>query len=417
MSNKESGAVMVFVALFIGVVVIFAAMSIESGRLTHARNQGQTAVDAAALAGAKVLPAYRRRLLEAAGSGDGGVASSENLLASFVSSLNYNNRFEGDATTIALGDVTPISYDPVTHVSTPTDFINANGITVRKQFQLGHILGSILGKSSSPIQVNATALAGGGPSCVEPTLPLVLGARADSSSQDSYCAYQPMTGSGIVTDNATTTPSTNDSLAFFDIEQPSSACGCEQFVFGSRKQLCIGDVIYINNGRMANCMKSIAESFLSSDYCDCTVERGQGGGRDSATTISCNPERGCSGSAGQSATTTIGCSGANCALTAVLPVISYSDLEDATGQGNFVHPVQVIGFANVQVNQLSVGGLNNPEPKTEATCQGGQGGDGGVASSDGNQDTLDFTLLDRPIQSRPGGLNCWATSENVALID
>ena len=55
-ATNERGAVLVFVTLMIVVLMVMVGLGLDTGQLTYVRNQGQSAVDAAALAAVSGLP-------------------------------------------------------------------------------------------------------------------------------------------------------------------------------------------------------------------------------------------------------------------------------------------------------------------------------------------------------------------------
>src|SRR5918992_5077198 len=54
--KTERGSVIVFVTLMIVLLMIMVGLGLDTGQLTYVRNQGQAAVDAAALAAVSALP-------------------------------------------------------------------------------------------------------------------------------------------------------------------------------------------------------------------------------------------------------------------------------------------------------------------------------------------------------------------------
>ena len=54
--KNESGSVIVLVTLMIVLLMVIVGLGLDTGQLTYTRNQGQSAVDAAALAAVSALP-------------------------------------------------------------------------------------------------------------------------------------------------------------------------------------------------------------------------------------------------------------------------------------------------------------------------------------------------------------------------
>ena len=58
--NNERGTVLVFITLMIIVLLVMVGVGLDTGFMTHTRNTGQSAIDAAALAAVSGLPEAQR---------------------------------------------------------------------------------------------------------------------------------------------------------------------------------------------------------------------------------------------------------------------------------------------------------------------------------------------------------------------
>jgi len=54
--NNQHGSVIIWVTLMITLLLVMVGMGLDTGQMTYTRNQGQVAVDAAALAAISGLP-------------------------------------------------------------------------------------------------------------------------------------------------------------------------------------------------------------------------------------------------------------------------------------------------------------------------------------------------------------------------
>jgi Flp pilus assembly protein TadG len=54
--KDQQGSVLVFVTLMIVILMVMVGLGLDTGQITYVRNQGQAAVDAAALAAVSGLP-------------------------------------------------------------------------------------------------------------------------------------------------------------------------------------------------------------------------------------------------------------------------------------------------------------------------------------------------------------------------
>ena len=153
--KSERGSVIVFVTLMVVVLMVMVGLGLDTGQLSYVRNQGQAAVDAAALAAVSGLPSRN-------------ATQVQNRAAGFNSTNNY---VESPTNAIGSSNISYVQYDFATH--TITDYaanINtANGVRVAlEQANGGGIttpvfltpLLNLLGASAGATQeVNVSAVA------------------------------------------------------------------------------------------------------------------------------------------------------------------------------------------------------------------------------------------------------------------
>jgi Flp pilus assembly protein TadG len=115
-AGNERGSVIVFVTLMIVILLIMVGLGLDTGQLTYVRNQGQAAVDAAALAAVSALP-----------SGDDTQVKSR--AAGFNS---INDYVESPTNKIGSSNVSYIEYDFNTNTITnyAANIADANGVRV-----------------------------------------------------------------------------------------------------------------------------------------------------------------------------------------------------------------------------------------------------------------------------------------------
>ena len=167
--KNERGSVIVFVTLMIVVLLIMVGLGLDTGQLTYVRNQGQAAVDAAALAAVSGLP----------------TAKATNNPAEVVSrAAAYNSKndyVESPTNSIGSNNISYVQYDFDTNTITnySSSLANANGVRVALEGArsittpvfLTPLL-NLLGISTSATQeVNVSAVA---TITERPTIPIAL---------------------------------------------------------------------------------------------------------------------------------------------------------------------------------------------------------------------------------------------------
>jgi len=164
--RNERGSVIVFVTLMIVVLLIMVGLGLDTGQLSYVRNQGQAAVDAAALAAVSGLRQSQQQV--------------EKRAAGFNSTNNY---VESPTNKIGSANVSYIQYDFSTNQITnySASYATANGVRVALEQATGSgittpvfltPLLNLLGISTSgtkEVNVSAAAVI-----TAIPTLPIVI---------------------------------------------------------------------------------------------------------------------------------------------------------------------------------------------------------------------------------------------------
>jgi len=118
--KKQQGSVLVFVTLMIVILMVMVGLGLDTGQITYVRNQGQAAVDAAALAAVSGLP-------QAQASGN--PAEVQNRAAAYNAKNNY---VESPTNAIGNANISYIKYDYTTNTITnySEPMATANGVRV-----------------------------------------------------------------------------------------------------------------------------------------------------------------------------------------------------------------------------------------------------------------------------------------------
>lgn len=120
--NNERGSVIVFITLMIILLLIMVGLGLDTGQLTYVRNQGQNAVDAAALAAVSALPSRN-------------TTEVQNRAAMFNPTKNnpsINNYVESSTNAIGSSNIGYIQYDFASNTITNynANIATANGVRV-----------------------------------------------------------------------------------------------------------------------------------------------------------------------------------------------------------------------------------------------------------------------------------------------
>jgi len=140
--KNNHGAVFVFVALFLVLMVVFMALAISVGSITYIRNQAQARVDAAALAGVTAISDGQTTVEARANT-----FSDQNVVVN--SSTDPDN------------NITPMIYDPNTDppLNLAGSWGTANAILVSTTAPAPIFFGKLLNGGDSDVPINVTAVA------------------------------------------------------------------------------------------------------------------------------------------------------------------------------------------------------------------------------------------------------------------
>ena len=115
--KNERGSILVFVTLITVLLLIMVGMGLDTGQLTYVRNQGQAAVDAAALAAASALPTNNDAQVKA-------------RVASY-NSKSFNDYVGEPTNPLGGANITYVAWDPITQsVQNLPSITGANGVRV-----------------------------------------------------------------------------------------------------------------------------------------------------------------------------------------------------------------------------------------------------------------------------------------------
>jgi Flp pilus assembly protein TadG len=118
--KNQQGSVLVFVTLMIVILMVMVGLGLDTGQITYVRNQGQAAVDAAALAAVSGLPQAQA---------SGSPTEVQNRAAAYNSKNNY---VESPTNSIGNANISYVKYDystnTITNYSEP--LATANGVRV-----------------------------------------------------------------------------------------------------------------------------------------------------------------------------------------------------------------------------------------------------------------------------------------------
>jgi Flp pilus assembly protein TadG len=118
--KNEQGSVLVFITLMIVILMVMVGLGLDTGQLTYVRNQGQAAVDAAALAAVSGLPSAQA---------SGNPAEVQNRAALYNSKNDY---VESPTNAIGNSNISYVKYDYTTNTITNYNepMATANGVRV-----------------------------------------------------------------------------------------------------------------------------------------------------------------------------------------------------------------------------------------------------------------------------------------------
>jgi Flp pilus assembly protein TadG len=162
-AKNERGSVLVFVTLMIVILMIMVGLGLDTGQITYVRNQGQAAVDAAALSAVSALPYRNDAQVKARAAGfnstNNYVESSTNQIdGATVSYIRYDfdtNTITNYAATVNNANGVRVALEGGRSITTPvflTPLLNLLGIaTAATQNVNVSAVATIISKPSIPI--------------------------------------------------------------------------------------------------------------------------------------------------------------------------------------------------------------------------------------------------------------------------
>jgi Flp pilus assembly protein TadG len=266
--KSERGVAIIYVTLFLIVLgLLFFALGIDVGWLAYVRSQSQTAVDAAALAGAAGIPNYNT-------TGDSTVV--DNLIQA-----SDNSVIKGPAG-LKMTDAQFCGGSSSSPTCPWANSKTAGGVKVTRTFQAPIFFGRLLdGKSTADITVSSTAWLGGAQG-LRPDLDVAICGNPPPAG----VGYDPSDPDGPTCRTTAPTidfsPSTTNNGAWWAFGTNINASNCRDFVnhpdtipFVQRD-----DSINLNNGQITSCMKAVDDRF---EACTPTICNGP----DSPTKRAC----------------------------------------------------------------------------------------------------------------------------------
>ena len=252
--KSQHGVAIIYVTLFLMVLgLLFFALGIDVGWLAYVRSQGQTAVDAAALAGAAGIPNYNR--------------TDDNTVVDSLITASNNSVAAG----LKIDDRQFCGGSSSSPECPWSNSKTAAGVKVSRTFQAPVFFGRLLdGKSNADITVSSTAWLGG-----------VQGLRPDldvaicGNPPPAGVGYNPSAPGGPTCSTSVSvdfSPSTTNNGAWWAFGTNLNASNCRGFVNNPDTIPFVQsqDSINLNNGQITSCMKAIEDRFKNPDSLFCT---------------------------------------------------------------------------------------------------------------------------------------------------
>ncbi|TMA06238.1 MAG: hypothetical protein E6J89_18190 [Deltaproteobacteria bacterium] len=239
--HSNRGHVVIFVTLFLILMVLFVGLSIDVGWMAYVRNQGQAAVDAAALSAAAGLPPYNAK-------------KDPNIAYERMTALNSANTVMKQPANLSSAD---LEFCADNESNCAPDTWPADRVRIKKGFLTPLFFGGILngGISSKTINVSAVALYVG--SCSgKPRLPLAL--------MGCEVGFPGNCDAPKTLDGFNQSPSANDDSAFTSYFTPNASADVfKGMTNGSTPipEVKCGDAIELNNGQVSSAIHEIESEF------------------------------------------------------------------------------------------------------------------------------------------------------------
>lgn len=254
----NNGQAIVYVALFITVMFMFVALSINAGLLTYGKNQGQAAVDASALAAAAAIPNYN-------------ASGNPSKVYAVAEGLNNQNTVMSEAANIVgstdLEFCTGNASGNFVCEPSPADPAQVGGVQVTKTYPADmYLTGFLDGDDTKNLTVSATGWLGG-PGGLSPDLPVAVCSQEVEFDPDNLQCVQ----------NKSTkfSPNDADSGAWWTpIDFSASSSDCDYFVNHPDEIpfLSLGEEVNLNNGEITSCHQEIRKRFQGCNSSVCALD-------------------------------------------------------------------------------------------------------------------------------------------------
>ncbi len=261
--KNERGSILLYVTGSLVALMLFVGLVIDGGWTTYVRNQGQAAVDAAALSAASVIPKYQKGIAAPLTIELGATAFAQNAL-----SLTSANTVMNRVPTLTLTkNIDCLAYNQKNNTFTCEDpgctgtcargQVNAVRVSIADSAKGNNAIntplffGKLVGMPSMRINASAVGYLGC-PRKMRPDLPLAF--CADSIDYPNQCG---------VRDALQASSGTNNSAFYAPAGMPASDAICRAFVNNplSLPETEAGDQVNLNNGQLTNCLQAIASAF------------------------------------------------------------------------------------------------------------------------------------------------------------
>jgi hypothetical protein len=252
------GHAIVYVALFITFMFIFVSLSINAGLLTYGKNQGQAAVDAAALGAAAAIPRYN-------------TFGNPNDVYAVAETFNSENTVMNESANIVgatdMEFCTGNAFGSFACESTPANPAQVGGVRVTKSYPAQiYLTGFLDGDSSKDLTVSATAWLGG-PGGLSPDLPVAI--------CSDEVGFDPANLQCLPNKSTEFSPNNADSAGWWTpIDFSASSSDCSYFVNQPDEipYLNLGEEVNLNNGEITSCHIEIAKRFQGCNPNICALD-------------------------------------------------------------------------------------------------------------------------------------------------
>ena len=277
--TQQRGALLVYLAILIPVLVVLAAIAVNIGWLYYARNQAQAAVDSAALAAAAGIPHYNSLDPGAAAGNSGRVLALLNLFNGDPV-LGTTNSIIGIDPDVQWGDVRYLVYTrpfvggvygtpTFEYPAFPNRNDEINGIEISKTYSIPLFLSDIIGYGSMDVNVQSAAVLSG-PSCFPIRAPITLLHCPDVGAPNDQCTSNDNCGVVVDFNTAQLNPDPGDNAAIYALAtEPPNANICRQRVRGELPgdEVCVGEMISLNNGVLGSCLQEMQHQCENYWFC------------------------------------------------------------------------------------------------------------------------------------------------------